>query len=152
MSSSKTPLFGHERLDVYREAIAFELWAGDRLENIPKSLAAHDQLDRSSTSIPLNIAEGNGKWSRKDRCRFFDIAWGSCLESASAIDVLVARKALELEEANPGKQMLAAMVRMLVGLIKANDPERKFGDWSMREESAEYGNFDESGAADDSGE
>lgn len=33
-----------------------------------------DQLDRASTSIPLNIAEGNGKYTPKDRCRFFDQA------------------------------------------------------------------------------
>ena len=41
-----------------------------------------DQLDRASTSIPLNIAEGNGKYTLKDRCRFFDTAHGSALECA----------------------------------------------------------------------
>ena len=50
-----------------------------------------DQLDRASTSIALNIAEGNGKYALKDRCRFFDIAHGSALECASAQDILVAK-------------------------------------------------------------
>ncbi len=54
----------------------------------PKSLAVVDQLDRASTSIPLNIAEGNGKFTGADRCRFFDIARGSALECAASLDVL----------------------------------------------------------------
>ncbi|WP_372370960.1 four helix bundle protein [Candidatus Uabimicrobium sp. HlEnr_7] len=37
------------------------------------------QLDRASTSIVLNIAEENGKYTPKDR--YFDIARGSALES-----------------------------------------------------------------------
>src|SRR6266571_3398803 len=40
------------------------------------------QLDRASTSVSLNIAEGNGKFTSPDRCRFFDNARGSALESA----------------------------------------------------------------------
>jgi four helix bundle protein len=35
----------------------------------------HKKLE-ASTSIPLNIAEGNGKFTGADRCRFFDNARG----------------------------------------------------------------------------
>jgi four helix bundle protein len=66
--------FDHEKLDVYREAIAFCAWTGDLLNAITAKAAAKDQLDRASTSIPLNIAEGNGKFSAKDRARFLEIA------------------------------------------------------------------------------
>ncbi len=55
--------FDHESLDVYQEAIAFCGWAGDLLHEVTAKAAAKDQLDRASTSIPLNIAEGNGKFS-----------------------------------------------------------------------------------------
>ena len=58
--------FDHEKLDVYQEAIRFVAWAGNLLETLPKSLAAYDQLDRASTSIALNIAEGNGKYTAPD--------------------------------------------------------------------------------------
>ena len=68
--------FDHEKLDVYQDAIGFVSWADELLEGIPKSLAVHNQLDRASTSIPLNIAEGNGKYTAADRCRFFDMARG----------------------------------------------------------------------------
>ena len=77
-----------------------------------------DQLDRASTSIPLNIAEGNGKYAPKDRCRFFDIAHGSALECAAGLDVLVARLKLSSDQVRPGKESLQKIVRMLMGLIK----------------------------------
>jgi four helix bundle protein len=51
--------FDHEKLDVYQESIAFCGWVGDLLNNIAGKAAAKDQLDRASTSLPLNIAEGN---------------------------------------------------------------------------------------------
>ncbi len=81
--------FDHEKLSVYQEAIKFVAWADDLLEMIPKNLAVHSQLDRAATSIPLNIAEGNGKYTAPDRCRFFDIARGSAPECAACLDVLV---------------------------------------------------------------
>jgi four helix bundle protein len=131
-------VFDHEKLEVYQRSIDFVAWADSLLERIPKSLAAHDQLDRSSTSIPLNIAEGNGKWQPLDRCRFFDIARGSAVESAAALDVLVAKKRIERECAVEGKKLLVSIVRMLVGLIKANDPSREFGG-TMRVKEDEMG-------------
>jgi len=72
--------FDHEKLNVYQESIRFVAWVTDLLETVPKSLAAQSQLDRASTSIPLNIAEGNGKYTSPDRCRFFDISRGSAFE------------------------------------------------------------------------
>src|ERR1700724_3774895 len=84
--------FDHEKGDVYQEAIGFCGWVGDFINGISAKAAAKDQLDRASTSIPLNIAEGNGKFSDADRGRFLEIARGSALECAACLDVLVARK------------------------------------------------------------
>jgi four helix bundle protein len=79
-----------------------------------------DQLDRASTSIALNIAEANGKYAPKDRCRFFDIAHGSALECAAGLDILVAKAKLAQDQVRPGKEILQRIVRMLMGLIKRN--------------------------------
>ena len=83
--------FDHEKLRAYQEALKFAAWVEPIIERLPHKLAARDQLDRASTSIVLNIAEGNGKRSHPDRCRYFDISRGSALESAACLDVLVAR-------------------------------------------------------------
>jgi four helix bundle protein len=112
--------FDHEKLEVYREAIAFVAWLSAMVESVARLGEVKDQLDRASTSIALNIAEGNGKFALKDRCRFFDIAHGSALECAAGLDVLVAKTKLTLEQINPGKERLQKIVRMLMGLIKRN--------------------------------
>src|SRR5437762_10999041 len=114
------PWFDHEKLEVYREAVAFVAWLSALLEGAVRVGEVKDQLDRASTSIPLNIAEGNGKYSPKDRCRFFDIAHGSALECAAALDVLVAKAKATPEQIRPGKERLQRIVRMLMGLIKRN--------------------------------
>jgi four helix bundle protein len=124
-------LFDHEKLSVYREAIAFVAWADDLLEKIPRTLAVHSQLDRAATSIPLNIAEGNGKYTGPDRCRFFDIARGSALECAACLDVLIAKK--RVDQVEQGKEILIRIVSMLVGLIKSSSSER------LHEEREPYG-------------
>ena len=117
-------LFDHEKLEVYRASLSLIAWLEPILERLPKSLSVRDQLDRASTSVPLNIAEGNGKFTSADRCRFFDIARGSALESAAALDVLVAKGRCSGEEVLPGKDRLWSIVSMLVALIKANSDYR----------------------------
>jgi four helix bundle protein len=126
--------FDHEKLDVYQEAIAFCGWVGEFLSAISARAAAKDQLDRASTSIPLNIAEGNGKFSAKDRARFFEIARGSALECAACLDVLLVRKLATEEQVVLSKERLARIVQMLVGLL------RKFSERAgvLREEESEY--------------
>ena len=62
------PTFDHERLDVYRLSIAYVAFS----YRIAKSLSgvhrpARDPWLRAAQSIPLNIAEGNGKQSLKDK-------------------------------------------------------------------------------------
>ena len=128
-------LFDHEKLDVYREAITFCAWTGEFLDSISVKTAAKDQLDRASTSIPLNIAEGNGKFSQRDRARFLEIARGSALECAACLDVLVARRLSTTDAVDPAKAQLARIVQMLVGLLK------RFSERAdvMREEEAGYG-------------
>jgi four helix bundle protein len=127
--------FDHEKLDVYREAIAFCAWVGELLNAISAKAAAKDQLDRASTSIPLNIAEGNGKFSAKDRARFLEIARGSALECAAALDVLVARKLASVEQVENAKENLVRIVQMLMGMLRRFSERGEF----LREDEEQYG-------------
>ena len=47
-----------------------------------------NQLRRAAFSVPLNIAEGAGKVSQKDKRRFYSIARGSALECAAVFDIV----------------------------------------------------------------
>jgi len=130
-------IFDHEKLIVYQISINFIVWLQKILKDVPKKHAVYDQLDRSSTSIALNIAEGNGKYSRKDRCRYFDIARGSAFESAAALDILAAKAIVKQNEIIPGKEMLKQIVSMLVGLIKSHSDNRIGENISNYETSCE---------------
>lgn len=118
------PCFDHEKLHVYQRALEFTVWVETVLELLPKSSAAYQQLDRASVSIPLNIAEGTGKFTASDKCRFYDIARGSAVECAACLDVLAGKQRIPSEMAARGKQMLLEVVSMLIGLIKAVTPQR----------------------------
>ncbi len=99
------PTFDHERLDVYRLSIEYVAL----LYRIAKNLRgihrpARDQWLRAAQSIPLNIAEGNGKQSLKDKPRFFEIARGLGLECASIHDVLGVFDAIMANQISAGNR------------------------------------------------
>jgi len=126
------PAFDHEKLRAYLEALRFVAWVEPVIEQVPARLAARDQLDRASTSIVLNLAEGNGKRSEADRCRYFDSSRGSALECAACLDVLVAKGRLEKSVADEGKTILVGVVSMVAGLIARFSGE-------AREDAVAYG-------------
>ena len=126
--------FDHEKLDVYQEAIAFCGWVGELLSQISAKAAAKDHLDRASTSLPLNIAEGNGKFSTVDRARFLEIARGSALECAACLDVLAARKFVSPDRITPAKEQLGRIVNRLTGMLKKFSSRAEF----LREDEGLY--------------
>lgn len=123
MNHSKV-YFDHEKLIAYQRSIEFIAWASQLLEDIPVKMAVFDQLDRASTSVSLNIAEGNGKFTAPDRCRYWDTARGSALECAACLDVLVARKKSTPDRTQDGKRLLSETVSLLIGLCKRISPGR----------------------------
>ena len=113
-------MFDHEKLDAYRLAIDFVAWVDALIDELPRQgrPGAVKHLDDASTSIALNIAEGNGKRSVADRIRFLEIARGSALECAACLDVLVVRKKLETGAAAAGTSTLVRVVRTITKLIQ----------------------------------
>src|SRR5919201_5428692 len=109
--------FHHEKLTVYQRALEFAAWSQDLIESLAKKTSTRDHLERSGDSIALNIAEGNGKFSKKDRARFFQIAHGSALESAACLDLLVARRCCASSAIVNGKAILEEIVRMLFTML-----------------------------------
>ena len=126
--------FDHENLQVYQNAVKFCAWVTPLLESIPGKLAAKDQLDRASTRVVLNLAEGNGKRSYSDRSRYFDIARGSGVECAACLDGLVARNAIETGLAEDGKSQSIDIVSMIGGLMT-----RFAGEGRVEEDQSGYG-------------
>ncbi len=129
-------IFDHDRLDVYRlsiDDVAQSFAIAKQLNGLHRH--AGDQWLCAAQSIPLNIAEGNGKRSLKDRNRFLDIARGSALECASIQDVLAATDGIDNESHSELKRILRRIVSMLTRLIGRADV--------VSETSEEYNAADE---------
>ena len=104
---------------------------------------ARDQWLRASQSIPLNLAEGNGKAGESERRRYFEIARGSVFECAAIQDVLVVGKALDKDLSQDRKKELDRMAIMLSRLGKrgykveedavGKDLDLDFDDWEMKD-------------------
>jgi len=114
-------LFGHEKLHVYQTSLDYARWAyhlAGQLKGFDRY--ARDQLIRASQSIPQNIAEGNGKGTKVDRRRFFEISRGSALECAAIQDILETCEAIPKSTNIEGKQTLVRIVSMLTKLETRN--------------------------------
>jgi four helix bundle protein len=111
--------FDHERLDVYQAAIDFVALADTVVEGLPKGRAyLADQIQRAATSISLNIAEGAGEYSRRDKARFYRIALRSATESAALLDVCRRLKLGEQSVLSDGRALLLRIVSMLTRMVR----------------------------------
>ncbi|MCA9565255.1 MAG: four helix bundle protein, partial [Myxococcales bacterium] len=81
----------YRKLEVYQYTIRFLPMASRICHSLPRGFAdLADQLKRASTSIPLNIGEGSGKSTVKNRKRYYADARGSAMECAAIIDSCLA--------------------------------------------------------------
>lgn len=115
--------FDHERLDVYRKALGFVAWCGQYMKDGAMSCSTRTALDRASTGVALNIAEGNGKFSKRDRCRFLGHARTAALQAAATLDVHAVRQTKSTQAVVAGKEYLSDIVRMLVALERSLEEE-----------------------------
>ena len=105
----------HEKLDAF--TVAIELVERVSALRVPRGHASIvEQLRRSTSSVALNIAEGCGKHGR-DRQRFFAIARGSALESAAALRVLLAMRAVSAAQHDAARHLCERLYAMLTRLV-----------------------------------
>ncbi len=133
------PIFDHDRLDVYGlsiDYVASSFAIAKELNGLHRH--ARDQWLRAAQSIPLNIAEGNGKRSLKDRNRFLDIARGSVFQCASIQDVLAATNGLGDKQHGELKRTLKRIVSMLTRLIARADTVSEFSEEYNAADEYEY--------------
>ena len=110
----------HERLHVYERSL-------DLVEAVDRFVFRFDgnrrhlgwQLHSAASSIPLNIAEGNGRYRRNDKAQFFVVATGSALECAAIMDIAKRLNVGSATEREHIRGLLTEIVRMLIALSKS---------------------------------
>ena len=111
-------MFGFQTLDVYHKATQFHVDCKNLLTQITTTKNVNDQLTRASHSIPLNIAEGSGKFSSLDRKNYFTTARASVFECASILEILNLDKKIGDQEFLALNDECEQMSRMLLKMIK----------------------------------
>ncbi len=111
--------FDHEKLDVYKAAIELVVLIEAVVEHLPRArIYLADQLQRAGTSVPLNIAEGSGEYSRAEKARFYRMAKRSATECAGIFDVFRSLRLIEESRYRRGRELLIRIVSMLTKMAQ----------------------------------
>lgn len=106
--------FSHESLDVYQRSLQLcRLLDTGILTADNRRLRHAKRIDEFATSVVLNIAEGNGRFSRLDHSKFINIAENSTTMMGVYLDLAASSCLVDVE---PAKALLREIAAMLAGL------------------------------------
>ena len=80
-----------------------------------------DQIRRAASSILLNLAEGSGRWGKRDKTSFYRTSRASACECVAALDLFEAYKLVEKEAVAKIKPQFQEVIRELDSLMLAVD-------------------------------
>ncbi len=110
------PCFPHERMECYQTALSVVCWVADLTGRLDLPRRCTEALDRASTAMTLNLAEGNARRHPKDKARFLNISLTSALRVSAHLDIAEARGWVTREQIMKGKECITAIVPQIAGL------------------------------------
>lgn len=108
----------HRELVVWQKAMDMVVQVYRLSDRFPKSelYRLTSQLTRAAASVPANIAEGNGRSSRRDYAHFVSIARGSLNETETFLLLAIRLGYLSEQDARPTLALITEVGRMLTRL------------------------------------
>lgn len=91
----------------------------DHLETDRKHYRLIEQLEAAVTSIPMNIAEGKGRESKKEYIHFLYISRGSLYETLTLLEIFQMRGWITPETFQKMENQSNEIAKMLNGLINS---------------------------------
>lgn len=91
----------------------------DSLETDRRHYRLIEQLEAAVTSVPMNIAEGKGRESKKEYVHFLYIARGSLYETLTLLEIFQMRDWINHETYHNLDQQANEIAKMLKALINA---------------------------------
>ena len=114
--------FGYENLEVWNRAVDFAVEVIDTVENMASSRKHYrllEQIESCSTSIPMNIAEGKGRFSRKEFGKFLYISRASLYETMTLLEIFRRKRWLSDENYSELASQGFEIASMIKGLINS---------------------------------
>lgn len=114
--------FSFENLDVWQEAVDF----ADRCLGVVEKIGSHrnhyrliEQTESACTSVALNIAEGKGRYSKKEFVQFLYITRGSLFETVTLLIIFKRRNWISEEEFQELKKRSVRLGKRISSLINS---------------------------------
>lgn len=111
-------MFDFEKLTVYKKAKEFNRIVRSYITANNLDRTTNDQFRRASFSIVLNIAEGSGRFTKRDRRNFFVISRSSAFECIAIIGVLKEEELIRDELFNHLYNLGEEISKILLKMIK----------------------------------
>ena len=113
--------FPFENLEVWHKSMSLAKIVYELTKDFPKSelYGLSSQLQRAVVSIPSNIAEGSVRFSTKEQSRFYEVAYGSLMETLSQLILAENLNYINKEQLEEIRQEIGSTSRMLNALAKS---------------------------------
>ncbi len=120
-SSDIDQTYGHSYKDlvVWQKSIEFASTVIDLSENLVSNRKHYrliEQLEAAVTSIPMNIAEGKGRYTDRDYAHFLIIARGSLYETLTILEIFKIKGWISLDEFNNLEKRSIEISKMLTAM------------------------------------
>ncbi len=109
------------KLNVYTNSKELVKYIYSLIQKFPpeEKFALCTQIRRASTSIPINIAEGFGRFSSKEKARFIEIAFGSLTEISCELELSYELGYITLDEFDEVERQIVIISKQLSNLHKS---------------------------------
>lgn len=114
--------YSFEDLDVWQKAVEFVnevISVVDKLNTERKHFRVIEQLESAVTSIAMNIAEGKGRFSKKEFIQFLYIAKGSLFETITLVEIFKKRNWINNAQYNSLRNKGDEIGKMLSSLVNS---------------------------------
>ena len=110
--------FNFKKLKIYNRSLEFSIELCKKASDFPiKFSRIRDQLIGAAISVPLNIAEGSGRKTIKDKIHFCKIAQASLFECVPILDICFRLSLFDTNFYNRFKQEITEISKMLSSFI-----------------------------------
>ncbi len=111
--------YAFEKLDVWQDARKFVKHIYSTTKTFPdiEKYGLCSQMQRASISIASNIAEGSSRFSDKEKIRFFEVSYGSLMETYCQLYLALDLEYIdnkEFEETRPFIDKIASRLSVLI--------------------------------------
>ena len=127
-------MFSFENLEVWQKSRSLVQLVYKLTDSFPdgEKFGLTSQVRRASVSVSSNIAEGSSRWGRKDKARFYEIAYGSLIEVLNQLILANDLQFISDNDLDRIRPQIIEIGKMLSGLYKSSKTNPKLQTLNLK--------------------